>query len=693
MKTLKTLCLTFFFLSQGQFCECQFVKVNRDSILSEYNAAKETKSKKEAILIFYRQFAVDSSDTYFLADLLERLGDSTVEGKSAVITGQRMKARSLSSAGNKRAAIELRKKAILNLNELLHEIDEEHPEYKNLKRSLAATHMNLGSVHTTLFEQAKAIFHLEEGLTVSKEINDLPFIQKTLTLLSNVYYSIADYKTATEYLFEALELSENNESVYTIETFNSLGLNYKKIGDMERALKYYKQAYALANNIEHKVIENYKILSLSSIHGYYSELNQENKTDSILQELKILSEANKTFYHLTYDYLSEAQMHITLGQLTKAKFYLEQAEPMIKKDNNDMTANYLLTKSKLLKAQGNYKDAKANALNALELTNQTNRLTNKLSIYKLLADIEFENGKYKNAVHYHKSYNTLNDSIYDSKLILNQEVQSQKYESAKKENEIASLKMSQIEDNARINRQKILLISFILGTGLLCLLLFSFYSNNKKTKNNNKILSEKNQIIQTKNQQNQTLLKEIHHRVKNNLQTISSLLYLQSSTISDEDAKEAITQGQHRVESMALIHKNLYQGQNLAAIEMKDYISRLIKNLEDAYLNSGQSITIDLNMEETEVDVDRAIPLGLIINELLTNVFKYAFPENKNGHVSIFFRSDEKKDFHLKIKDDGIGNNKEREGFGTQLIQLLVKQLDAKFSDGNDNGYWFEITA
>jgi len=209
----------------------------------------------------------------------------------------------------------------------------------------------------------------------------------------------------------------------------------------------------------------------------------------------------------------------------------------------------------------------------------------------------------------------------------------------------------------------------------------------------NRLLSEKNQIIKNKSDQNETLLKEIHHRVKNNLQTISSILYLQSADISDHDAKEAIAQGQHRVESMALIHNNLYQQDNLAAIEMKDYITQLISNLMDAHVSQNQKIEIKVEMEETQLDVDYAIPLGLIINELLTNIFKYAFPNDKDGKVLIALRKIGADKFNLRISDNGVGNSKANKGFGSKLVQLLTTQLEAKFTDGNDNGYWCQISS
>ena len=158
--------------------------------------------------------------------------------------------------------------------------------------------------------------------------------------------------------------------------------------------------------------------------------------------------------------------------------------------------------------------------------------------------------------------------------------------------------------------------------------------------------------------------------------------------MSDKGAKEAITIGQQRVESMALVHKNLYQGSNLASLEMKEYIRRLADNLIQSYAIDGKDINVILDMEKTEMDVDTVIPLGLIINELITNALKYAFPMAKQGILIITLKTYGDDGLSLKVKDNGIGNHNKNQGFGTKLIRLLTKQIGASYTDGNDEGYW-----
>lgn len=209
----------------------------------------------------------------------------------------------------------------------------------------------------------------------------------------------------------------------------------------------------------------------------------------------------------------------------------------------------------------------------------------------------------------------------------------------------------------------------------------------------NKDLQEKSEIITLKNHQNELLLKEIHHRVKNNLQIISSLLFLQSEEIRDQDVSDAIESSQRRVETMAMIHQKLYQRSNLAAIEMKDYLTNLGESLLDAYVDGHHDIELRIQMEPIEFNIDMAVPIGLIANELITNCLKYAFPNFRPGIIQIIFDKEVDGRYSLMIKDDGIGktNTSHKISFGFKLVELLVKQIKGSMTSGNDDGHWVEI--
>jgi two-component sensor histidine kinase len=194
--------------------------------------------------------------------------------------------------------------------------------------------------------------------------------------------------------------------------------------------------------------------------------------------------------------------------------------------------------------------------------------------------------------------------------------------------------------------------------------------------------------LDAKNRQNELLLKEIHHRVKNNLEMVKSLIALQSAKLEDGASKEAMLASQNRVQSMGIIHQKLYQGENLGSIEMKDYFINLGEGVLDTF-NAEEKVKIECAMDDLNLDVDTAVPIGLIVNELLTNALKYAFPEGTKGQIKISLVK-ENNDLLLKVTDNGIGKTQGSKpkgtGFGTQLIQLLTQQLNGTISEDHKNG-------
>jgi two-component sensor histidine kinase/ligand-binding sensor domain-containing protein len=214
-----------------------------------------------------------------------------------------------------------------------------------------------------------------------------------------------------------------------------------------------------------------------------------------------------------------------------------------------------------------------------------------------------------------------------------------------------------------------------------------------------KTLVEKEGLLHEK----EVLLKEIHHRVKNNLQTISSMLMLQSAGLKDTEAKKAITESQSRVRSIALVHQKLYQTDGLEKVELNAFVKDLTVQIQSLYREQSKDISIHLSIPETQLLIDKAIPLGLILNELITNSFKYAFADNK-GQIEIIFVSDQLEPSPvprfsgvLTYRDTGPGlqspdllNNAST--LGLRLIKLLSQQIGAALSYSNDNGSEFVFT-
>ncbi|MGI0479874.1 PAS domain S-box protein [Geminocystis sp. CENA526] len=191
--------------------------------------------------------------------------------------------------------------------------------------------------------------------------------------------------------------------------------------------------------------------------------------------------------------------------------------------------------------------------------------------------------------------------------------------------------------------------------------------------------------IQKSLEEKEILLKEIHHRVKNNLYIISSLLNLQATYFEDENIIKAFTNSQNRIQSMAMIHEKLYKSNNFANLDFGDYLTQLIDTLFHSYNPYPRTVKYSIETEPININIENAIPCGLIVNEIITNCFKHAFNQSKQGKVMIELYQDEKKYIHLKIRDNGQGTDNVKQwrynrSLGVRLINILTEQLDAKLT-------------
>ncbi len=201
---------------------------------------------------------------------------------------------------------------------------------------------------------------------------------------------------------------------------------------------------------------------------------------------------------------------------------------------------------------------------------------------------------------------------------------------------------------------------------------------------------QKNAIIQKQASDLEILMKEIHHRVKNNLQVVSSLLDLQSHSITDAQAHEAVKEGKNRVQSMALIHQNLYSEGNINSIRLKEYVNTLVQTLCDSYNITNDKVKINADIDDLNLDVETMIPLGLVLNELVSNAFKYAFKEKLNGVLNIFLKV-QANQLHLVVSDNGVGfpaglDVKTSKSFGLKMIRAFAQKLKAELNIYNNNG-------
>lgn len=190
------------------------------------------------------------------------------------------------------------------------------------------------------------------------------------------------------------------------------------------------------------------------------------------------------------------------------------------------------------------------------------------------------------------------------------------------------------------------------------------------------------------------MLKEIHHRVKNNLQVISSLLSLQASDVSNSEVQQFSLESQRRVRAMALVHEMLYQAESLAMIDMQGYVDKLCTNLIQSY--GPEKASIIPVVEELHLGLDQALPIGLILSELAANAFKHAFPDGRHGQINIELRRMLDSDILLSVTDNGVGlpanvSMFEETSLGLRLVNLLTRQLRGQLTISGTLGANFTI--
>ncbi len=438
---------------------------------------------------------------------------------------------------------------------------------------------------------------------------------------------------AMDYAQKAIDICEKNqlkdEMVYALTGAGDVKINE---GNNKQALDYFDRALQLAR------AQKFSEISMSDfLNNHGNALKRLGRYPEAIKDYEeALSIAKKTNY--------PNAISATIGNLGEVNLLM-----------------------------GNYKKALPYQLETVRLQEKDSDLSNITENYLHVSTIYEHLGDYKSALAYQKKALRMRDSIASAKSDEAMSKMLTQYETKKKEATI-ELQQKQISQQKEIQW---------LGAGVVLLLIgllaFSFISYRNRSKSN--------RLLATKNAENELLLKEIHHRVKNNLEVVSSLLALQSAQIDDPNTKEAMLEGQNRVHSIGIVHQKLYQGKNLGAIEMKEYFLNLSESILDSF-GAEERIKIELAMEKLDVDIDTAVPLGLIVNELLTNTLKYAFPERQKGNVRIRLEKKANGSLHLEVSDNGIGKSgiTHGTGFGGQLISLLTQQLSGEMREEIKNG-------
>ena len=563
---------------------------------------------------------------------------------------------------------------------------------RTLKRAYALKDQQLkGEAHLLLadwhgyyvpFTMDSVILHAEKALALLEATNDREKMAKICSNLVVDYQSQNDLKRAEEFAFRALEIYEElGDRKGVGKIYRRLAGLYLDQKEPDLAFKYIFQALEIGEELE----DHYNVaIAWLNLIKIYTETDQLEK--AVEAGNNCISTVNKEvpdeIYLLARAYAYRGRALTELESYDKSiedhsKAFSIVAEALGPENSNSKSFREGIGYAYHM--QGNYKEALPHYNAAVDayIDLRMDHSPAMQRLYENVADCYFQLGNYKESILNQRIAYSVFDTLMQDKVANLESEALIKYETGKKDQALAE-QATTIKQNDRIQ---------LLGIGFIALLLlflgtlFYYFRRNKKIAN----------ALLVKNQENELLLKEIHHRVKNNLQTISSLLSLQSESISDKSALDAVQESRNRVASMALIHQKLYQGENLAAIEMRDYFETISKAIKDSFGDKAENVSLEVNMSEIELDVDTAIPIGLITNELITNSLKHAFQNKEDGKILITLSHEKNGLLKLHIADNGEALGKESDvkkekGFGSLLIQLLTTQLGGTLEKSNTSG-------
>ncbi|MDP4934659.1 MAG: tetratricopeptide repeat protein, partial [Salibacteraceae bacterium] len=331
----------------------------------------------------------------------------------------------------------------------------------------------------------------------------------------------------------------------------------------------------------------------------------------------------------------------------------------------------------------------------LELATEIGAKKELRDTYNDISNIYTRMGEYKRALTYKDRYAQLKDTLFSeqtSEIATNLEA---KFESEKKSKEIEILKRENEIQELQLGRNRILIISFTIGLVLALISVVIYARVNRERKKALELLQRQNESIKRQKEEKEVLLKEIHHRVKNNLQVINSLIRLQCAFTDDKVALELFDECQNRIISMALIHEKMYEAHDLSNINLREYVNELSGNLLRSY-RLNQRIELKIDVASMKLSLDTLVPLGLLLNEMISNSLKHAFKGRDEGLITVNLGKNDQGLFELIVGDNGVGLPKDftfqsANTLGMELIDTLTSQLDGKISRVDREGSFFKI--
>jgi len=564
-----------------------------------------------------------------------------------------------------------------------------------------AAYKNMADVH---LNQGKLDLAEKELLQVLTQYRQIGYktLHYTYDLLAAVYRAKNDQKNELNYQLLMLQTMDSTGSLQDRAglIFGVIVL-YNNLGQHDKALYWSNEAIALYKQSEHDDFYYQAVCAAARACINTRKFSQALTLLTGAQHEKEKSPFAVNFidmcfgeYHMALRHYDQAEIYFLnvhqFFQKTDARYYLKPWAGLI----NVALANINIQRRNFIEAR--------KYLALAELSPKIKNHLFKSNFELAFSKVDSADGNFASALSHFKKYKKISDSLYNvtkSGQMAQLEVQ---YETKQKEQSIKLLNSEARFQKARldkVNLQRNIILAALILFAIIGVITYRFYRYKQKS---NESILESYKLVESKNKQlellveeKEWLLKEVHHRVKNNLHTIICLLESQSAFL-ENDALEAMENSQNRIYTMSLIHQKLYQSDDIQTIDMSIYIPELLQYLKDSFGTSSDQIYFHINIARVSLPQTIAIPLALIINEAVTNSIKYAFPGNTGGKIMISLQ-EENGSIKLELADNGVGmtnsvQDTEPLSLGLQLIRGLSKEIQGDLKIKSKGGVRITIT-
>jgi len=526
-----------------------------------------------------------------------------------------------------------------------------------------------------------------------------PYMQYPNYYMSRVTEELGNYPQAVTFALDALKIAEaTKDSVCLGDIYQLMGELYEITSvSKEDKMLWFKKALK-----EYIKFDNPGMYSSAGTIAKY--MNGQNRSREALKLVLDMLKQRPTDNPVNIQNVALAlgEIYTKLGNYTLAEkeFLLgEQMEKKAEQTRGNISKWYLYENIGwfyLMAKQ--YEKSREYYTKALTVVGVNRDPKNYSRVQNSLYKIDSATGHYLAALNHYREHRRIEDSLFNAKAQVEMGELALKYNAEKKDNDINLLTKQGELKEIQLKQSKVNTRIMIGGVILLALLSALLYNRYRIKQKSNQKLEAKQAEINQKNaalvrllEDKEWLIKEIHHRVKNNLQIVISLLNTQSRHLDNREAIRAVNDSRHRMQAMSLIHQKLYQSDNVAFVSMQNYIRELVDYLEVSF-NSNGKIYYELIIDPIELDIAQAIPVGLILNEAITNCIKYAFVNKENGLIRVRMKTmTDNNDVLLEVQDNGVGlpagfDNAGRESMGIRLIKGLASQIAGVLSIENNYG-------